>query len=202
VKLQTFSASQPSGIIAFQLSSFLEISDMSTPQAPKPAKLVIGLIMKDKALFEPLGVELSAGFGSVDMVSSWMPFDYTSYYEPEMGTPLYRRLLTYKKLINQDELPEIKLTTNRLEQSFSQNGRRRVNIDPGFLLYERFVLASAKNFCHRIYIGSGIYADLTLIYQRGGYEKLPWTYPDYADEPMLAFLTQVRNKYAVDLKTS
>ena len=175
---------------------------MSIPQAPKPAKLVIGLIMKDRALFEPLGVELSAGFGSVDMVSSWMPFDYTIYYEPEMGTPLYRRLLTYQKLINQDELPEIKLTTNRLEQSFSQNGRRRVNIDPGYLLYERFVLASGKNFSHRIYIGGGIYADLTLIYQRGGFEKLPWTYPDYADQPMLAFLTQVRNKYAVDLKTN
>ncbi len=107
-----------------------------------------------------------------------------------------------KKLINQDELPEIKLTTNRLEQSFSQNGRRRVNIDPGYLLYERFVLASGKNFSHRIYIGGGIYADLTLIYQRGGFEKLPWTYPDYADQPMLAFLAQVRNKYAVDLKAN
>ena len=175
---------------------------MSNPRAPMPAKLVIGFIMKDRALFEPLGVELSADFGAVDMVSSWMPFDYTTYYEPEMGTPLSRRLLTYKKLINQDDLPEIKLTTNRLEQSLAQSGRRRVNIDPGYLLYERFVLASGKNFCHRIYIGRSIYADLTLIYQQGRYEKLPWTYPDYADEPMLEFLTRVRRKYAVDLKTS
>ena len=84
---------------------------MSLPQAPKPAKLVIGLIMKDRALFEPLGIELSAGFGAVDMVSSWMPFDYTTYYESEMGTPLFRRVLTYQKLINQDELPAIKLAT-------------------------------------------------------------------------------------------
>jgi hypothetical protein len=175
---------------------------MSLPHAPKPAKLVIGLIMKDRALFEPLGVELAAGFGSVDMVSSWMSFDYTSYYEPEMGTPLFRRVLTFKKLISQDELSQIKLATNRLEQSVAQSGRRRVNIDPGYLLYERFVLASGKNFCHRIYIGSSIYADLTLIYQRGGYQKLPWTYPDYADEPMLEFLTRVRRKYAVDLKTN
>ena len=175
---------------------------MSIPKAPKPAKLVIGLIMKDRALFEPLGVELAADFGSVDMVSSWMSFDYTSYYEPEMGTPLFRRVLTFKKLISQDELPQIKLVTNRLEQSVAQSGRRKVNIDPGYLLYERFVLASGKNFCHRIYIGSNIYADLTLIYQRGGYQKLPWTYPDYADEPMLEFLIRVRRKYAVDLKTN
>jgi len=174
---------------------------MSIPQAPKPAKLVIGLIMKDKSLFEPLGIELAAGFGSVDIVSCWMPFDYTAYYEPEMGTPLFRRVLTFNKLINQDELPEVKLATNRLEQFFAQSGRRRVNIDPGYLLYERFVLASGKNFSHRIYIGSSIYADLTLIYQRGRFETLPWTYPDYADEPMLEFLAQVRNKYAVDIKT-
>jgi len=158
--------------------------------------------MKDRELFEPLAVELSAGFGSVDMVSSWMPFDYTSYYEPEMGTPLFRRLLTYKKLINQEELPEIKLATNHLELSVAQSGSRRVNIDPGYLLYERFVLASGKNFSHRIYIGSGIYADLTLIYQRGGFKKLPWTYPDYADKPMLEFLTRIRHKYTVDLKTN
>ena len=175
---------------------------MSLPQTPQPAKLVIGLIMKDKSLFEPLGVELSAGFGSVDMVSSWMPFDYTAYYEPEMGTPLFRRVLTYQKLINQDELPAIKLATNLLEQSLAQSGRRRVNIDPGYLLYERFVLASGKNFSHRIYIGSSIYADLTLIYRGGGYKKLPWTYPDYADQPMLEFLTQVRRKYDVDLKAN
>ena len=172
---------------------------MSLPQAPQPAKLIIGLIMKDRALFEPLSVELVNDFGSVDLVSSWMPFDYTTYYQPEMGSPLHRRLLTFKKLIDQDNLPEIKLTTNRLEHSFSCNGKRRVNIDPGYLLYERFVLASGKNFSHRIYIGSGIYADLTLIYQRGKFEKLPWTYPDYADAPMMSFLRQVRQKYAVDV---
>ena len=175
---------------------------MSIPQAPKPAKLVIGLIMKDRTFFGPAGAELSAGYGPVDMVSSWMPFDYTTYYEPEMGSPLYRRVLTYKNLISQDSLPEIKLATNRLEQFLAQGGKRRVNIDPGYLLYERFVLASGKNFSHRIYIGSNIYADLTLIYQRGGFEKLPWTYPDYADQPMLEFLTQVRRKYAVDLKAN
>ena len=175
---------------------------MSIPQEPKPAKLVIGLILKDRALFEHLVAELSAEFGVVDMVSAWLPFDYTSYYEPEMGTPLFRRMLTYKNLIDQDKLAEIKLTTNRLEQTHLQNGKRRVNIDPGYLLYERFVLASGKNFSHRIYVGRGIYADLTLIYQRGRFEKLPWTYPDYADEPVQEFLIRVRNKYAVDLKTS
>lgn len=175
---------------------------MSTPQAPRPAKLIIGLIMKDRTLIEPLIVELCASFGPLDLVSAWMPFDYTTYYEPEMGAPLVRRMLAFKKLIRQSELPAIKLTTNRLEEKYSQHGKRRVNIDPGYLLLERLVLASGKNFSHRIYIGQGIYADLTLIYRRGAFEKLPWTYPDYADQPMQAVLQQVRSKYAVDLKAN
>jgi len=175
---------------------------MSKPQEPKPAKLVIGLFMKDRALFEPLAAELASEFGSLDLVSPWMPFDYTTYYQQEMGTPLFRRLLAFKSLIEQLQLAAVKLSTNRLEDRYTRGGRRRVNIDPGYLLYERFVLASGKNFSHRIYIGHRIYADLTLIYQRGAFEKLPWTYPDYADRPILSFLEQVRQKYAADLTPS
>ncbi len=173
---------------------------MSIPHEPKPAKLVIGLFMKDKDLLTPVARELEAEFGSLDLISAWMPFDYTAYYEPEMGRPLVRRLLTFKALIQQEALSRIKMTTNRVEEFYSRDGRRRVNIDPGYLLQERFVLASGKNFSHRIYIGNGIYADLTLIYQKGAFQKLPWTYPDYADPAMHGFLEQVRSKYAVDLK--
>ena len=173
---------------------------MSLPQEPKPAKLIIGLFMKDKSLCESIAADLASAFGALDTVSAWIPFDYTTYYEPEMGGPLFRRLLSFKDLIPQGELASIKTSTNRLEEYYSQGGRRRVNIDPGYLLFERFVLASGKNFSHRIYIGQGIYADLTLIYQHGAFAKLPWTYPDYADEPMLTFLVQVRRKYAMDLK--
>jgi len=173
---------------------------MSKPQDPKPAKLVIGLFMQDRALFEPLADELGSRFGPLDLISPWMPFDYTSYYEQEMGRPLFRRLVVFKLLIAQLDLAGIKLRTNRLEDRYTQNERRRVNIDPGYLLNERFVLASGKNFSHRIYIGDRIYADLTLIYQRGAFEKLPWTYPDYADQPIISFLVQARAKYAADLK--
>ena len=175
---------------------------MSLPQEPKPGKLVIGLFMKDKALFEPVAVDLGSAFGALDLVSAWIPFDYTSYYEQEMGSPLYRRLMSFNSLIDQGQLAAIKLSTNLLEKSYSQNGKRRVNIDPGYLLYERFVLASGKNFSHRIYIGQNIYADLTLIYQHGAFKELPWTYPDYAAQSILSFLEKVRHKYAFDLKTS
>ncbi len=173
---------------------------MSIPQSPKPAKLVIGLFMKEKSLIVPVVRELVEKFGSIDMVSQWLPFNYTSYYEPEMGSPLFRRVLAFKSLIEQSSLPEIKIITNKIEKKYSKNDNRLINIDPGYMLQERFVLATGKNYAHRIYIGMGIYADLTLIYQKGSFKKLSWTYPDYIEKNMVAYLEMVRNKYAVDLK--
>lgn len=174
---------------------------MSHPHPPSPAKLVIGLFMKEKDLFLPVASELADRYGAIDMISRWFPFDYTTYYEPEMGGPLHRRMVVFKQLIEQGDLSGIKRATNEIEKGHVSGTRRRVNIDPGYLLHERFVLATGKNFTHRIYLDHGIYADLTLIFTRGDFQTLPWTYPDYAGDDMIGFLREVRKKYTIDLKT-
>lgn len=173
---------------------------MSAPKAPQAAKLVISLLTGDTALVQPAVNALEARFGEIDMLSSWLPFDYTRYYEKEMGLGLRRRMVVFKSLMAQTALVAVKRFTNTLENEYSDAGRRRINIDPGYLLQERFVLATGKNFSHRIYLDQGIYADLTLVHKRGGYQAQEWTYPDYASDEMLAFLTQVRRKYQMDLK--
>jgi hypothetical protein len=173
---------------------------VSRPQAPRPAKLIVGFFLNDPLLAEEVARALQARLGAIDMVSGWIDFDYTTYYRKEMGTPLRRRVLAVKPLAAQTQLPAIKQMTNALESAYACRGRRRVNIDPGYLLPERLVLASGKNFSHRIHLDAGIYADLTLIYQKGAFRALPWTYPDYADRRMIDFLTLVRRKYLLDLK--
>ncbi|MGD2030055.1 MAG: DUF4416 family protein [Desulfobacterales bacterium] len=173
---------------------------MSRPQTPTPAKLVIGFFLKEKNLAISVVKALIEKFGPVDIVSSWAPFNFTTYYETEMGRPLFRRMLAFETLIKQSALSEIKRITNDLELEYLKHSKRRVNLDPGYLLRERFVLATGKNYSHRIYIGQGIYADLTLIYTKGRFIKLPWTYPDYAQQNMLNYLERVRNKYVIDLK--
>ncbi len=175
---------------------------MSVPQTPRPAKLIIGIITIETKLIEELVVELTSQFGTIDLVSPWMHFNFTTYYESEMGSPLFRRVFAFKPLIAQGDLSALKLATNQIENRYACKGRRQANIDPGYMLRERFVLASGKNFSHRVYIGRGIYADLTLIYQKGSFKKLPWTYPDYSDAGMLKFLEQVRNKYILDARSS
>lgn len=173
---------------------------MSIPQTPEPVKLLISLFLQEKSLIVPVAKELAEKFGPINMVSSWIPFDFTTYYEPEMGSPLFRRIILFKNLIKQSALADIKLKTNDLELRNSKNSKRMINLDPGYMIRARFVFATRKNYSHRIYIGKGIYADLTLIYSKGEFNTLPWTYPDYVDKRMLSYLELVRNKYLADLK--
>lgn len=172
---------------------------MSQPQPPAPAKLFVGLITKDKETGQAVAEALTDAFGPMDLVSQWLPFDFTAYYEAEMGVPLYRRIFAFASLIEQSALVDIKLGTNQLEKQWSQNGKRRINLDPGYLLAEKLVLATGKNFAHRIYLSQNIYADLTLIYQQGKFKVLPWTYPDYRHPSLQRFLIQVRSKYMHDV---
>jgi hypothetical protein len=173
---------------------------MSLPQPPDLAKLVIGLFTREKQQFKGAAHDLSEEFGEIEVVSPWFSFDYTRYYEAEMGGPLFRRMMVFKTLIEQDTLPDIKAITNRIELKYTRDHKRTVNIDPGYLLLERFVLATGKNYTHRIHVGKGIYADLTLIFQNGSFQPLPWTYPDYADQTMKTFLEKIRDRLRMEVK--
>ncbi|THB81069.1 MAG: DUF4416 family protein [Desulfobacteraceae bacterium] len=173
---------------------------MSIPKHPDPAKLVVSILTSDRMLVKPVLEKIEQISSPVDLISPWMAFDYTNYYQKEMGTPLFRRMAGFSALIHQGDLCRIKLQTNTIENEFLKGGNRRVNIDPGYLLPSRFILATGKDFAHRVFIGDNIYADLTLIYQKQGFKTLAWTYPDYASEPVLKFLGQVRSKYVLDLK--
>ena len=173
---------------------------MSVPQQPDPAKLVVGFILKEKRLLGNIIKVLVERFGPIDLVSPWLPFDFTQYYTEEMGQPLQRRMIAFKRMIQQTDLTDIKLFTNDLETGYLKSGKRQVNIDPGYLLLERFILGTGKNFSHRIYLDKGIYADLTLIFHKQQFRSLPWTYPDYAHENIQTFLKKVREKYKIDLK--
>ena len=174
---------------------------MSRLKDPVPARLVISVLIKDQERLQKVSAELETYFGTLEMVSTWMDFNYTDYYEKEMGAPLFRRMFTFKDLIEQENLHKIKLTTIKIEQKFTNEmGQRKVNLDPGYMTPERFVLATGKNFTHRIYLGRKIYADLTLIYQKGAFKPLPWTYPDYQATSMLVFLQIIRQRYMYTIK--
>lgn len=175
---------------------------MSLPREPDPVNRIASLFSPDRALLSLVRRRLVEAFGPEDLVSPPLFFDRTRYYEREMGWPLHRLFVSFGPLVSPESLVETKLSTNALEGEFLMGGKRRVNIDPGYVSPERLVLATGKNYIHRIYLDKGIYADLTLLYKRGGFEALPWTYRDYAAPETLAFFTHLRRLYMEKLKRS
>jgi|MudIll2142460700_1097286.scaffolds.fasta_scaffold286245_2 hypothetical protein len=160
-----------------------------------PVKLVVGLLSSDRALLAQAESALAEGFGTVSAKSQELPFTFTDYYEKEMGPNLIRQWVAFHDLVEAEQIVDFKKTTGSLEKRFlGLNGKRRVNIDPGLLSLHNLVLASTKGFAHRIYLRSGIYADLALIFQSGRFQPLPWTYPDYQTPVCQEFLMRCRKE--------
>ncbi len=173
---------------------------MSLPRRPVPVKPLVSLIFAQPKLEAAVFRELAVLLGPPDLVSAWLPFDQTRYYEAEMGGGLQRRLAVFLQLADPGALSRWKRFTNDLEQHFALGGRRLVNLDPGYLSRERLVLATGKNAAHRLYQGGGLYGEVTLLFQRGDWQTLPWTYPDYAGETLRRFFRQAREKYLWQLR--
>lgn len=173
---------------------------MSKPTPAEPVKLIFSVFAASVDLLDEAVARLKASVGPPDFVSDVVLFDYTSYYCREMGGNLVRRFLSIEKLIRPESLPDIKLATNELENEFTREGKRRVNIDPGYIAKGHLILATGKSYAHRPYLRDGIYADLTLYYQNKKFCSLPWTYPDYADEKQLLMLAKIRATYLLQLK--
>ena len=167
---------------------------MSQPREPYPAKLLIRFLFSDPGAQRQALNALVSDFGPMDFLSMSGAFNCTAYYNDEMGREIRRQTAAFVNLVALESLPDIKLRTNEIETNLLRDGKRQVNIDPGLLSAERLVLATGKNFTHRVYLRDGIYADLTLLYRKGAYRPLPWTYPDYREQEFLHYLEVLRKK--------
>jgi hypothetical protein len=155
---------------------------MGTPSLPEPAILFTGLLYQKAANVDSARDILKRPFGDVFLETPPLPWDYSDYYTEELGSPIARVFLFFRNPFNQESLPETKLITNNVENQLSAGKRRNINIDPGYLTLSKVVLASTKNYAHRIYIGRGIYAETTLVFRDGCYRPHLFTYRDYASE--------------------
>ncbi|MBI2538314.1 MAG: DUF4416 family protein [Deltaproteobacteria bacterium] len=176
---------------------------MGFPKEPTPVKLFVALLTRHQELFPAVEAELAALFGPADSVSASLPWAVSDYYEKEMGSALLRKFVSFGSPVSPGELAEIKLKTQGLEERYrwteGERRGRRINIDPGYLDGGKIVLASTKGASHRVYLGSGIYGEVTLLYRNGSFAPLPYTYPDYLWPETLAFFTALRALYLSQL---
>ncbi len=170
---------------------------MGTPHEPDPAALVAGITFGSRDVFRAALEMLTGAYGPVEFSSPEFAFDMTVYYEQEMGPGLTKQFICFRDPMLPEELPGVKLGTNTVEIRLAgrENGeiRRRVNIDPGYVTLAKLVLASTKDYSHRIYIGRGIYAETTLRYAGKEFVPIDTTYADYRTPLALDFFNAARD---------
>lgn len=178
---------------------------MGTVHAPMPAKLFIGMLAQDTGLFQTCTKRLVDAYGQVDMRSEVLPWEHTDYYREEKGSDLRRVFIFFDRLIDPGELPSIKHFTVQLEQEHASTdasgSHRRVNLDPGYITEAKVVLATTKDFPHRIYIGENLYAESTLHYSKhsGTYLPVEHTYPDFRSQYCRVLFSRAREKLRTQL---
>ena len=172
---------------------------------PNPVKLLIGILAADhQCLHEAVDVIIGK-FGRTDFTSNVWPFDKTDYYREQTGPHILRQFVSIEKLIDPGKLAKIKRKTNKLEQKLAKilvlPLPRPVNLDPGIIEPSKLILATTKNYSHRIYIGYKMYAEVTLIFDKGKWRPLDHTYPDYRQQCYFDFFANVRNRLLEQLKS-
>jgi hypothetical protein len=172
---------------------------------PKPLKLIIGILAADRQCLHEAVESVISKFGSTDFTSDVWPFDKTDYYKDQTGPHILRQFVSVEKLIDPGTLPKIKHKTNKLEQKLSRTLGlplpRPVNLDPGIIEPSKLILATTKNYSHRIYIGKRMYAEVTLVFDKGQWQPLGHTYPDYKQKCYLDFFLKVRTRLLEQLKS-
>jgi hypothetical protein len=165
---------------------------MGLPRSPEKAVLFTGALFSSPDVLACAEPALREKFGEVFFSSPALPWNHSQYYVREMGSPIYRTFIFFSKVIEPSLIVSAKLTTIEIEKYFSTDNKRRINLDPGYMTLAKVVLASAKNYSHRIYLGRGIYGELELFYMNGRFNPLPYTYMDFREESVKTVFKEAR----------
>ena len=136
--------------------------------------------------------ELATKFGDVRARGQMYDFDMIDYYAAEMGPGLSKTLAWFGPLVAPAQLAARKQATISFERARADDGRRTVNVDPGLPSANSLVLATTKSSGHRIAIAPSLYAEVTLLFEKGAYCPLPWSYRDMQSREVQTFLMRQR----------
>jgi hypothetical protein len=168
---------------------------MGQISSPGNVFLFLAVLRKPGMNMDTVFEKLTWNFGPISNSYGPVPFNYTEYYSDEMGSGLDKTYHLFERPIKRDDIADAKIFTNNIEKEFSAGDKRVVNLDPGYLARDKLVLATTKDFFHRLYIGKGIFAEVTLHFKSTGVCRyFSWTYQDYRAEGFYQFILDARQK--------
>jgi hypothetical protein len=177
------------------LGEIVKIVNMS-----KKVKLFCGIIFSNEEVKQKSFVFLEKRFSKIALISNVIPFNFSDYYNIEMGHNLKRLWVSFINLIFASDIVNVKIFTNFIEKKFTINSKRQINIDPGYVTLANVILATTKDYSHRIYLRDGIYGEVTTMYKNNNFVKLPWSYPDYLSKVAMEFFLKLRTDLLKQLK--
>lgn len=170
---------------------------MGQPSPHSPALLILAAFSRHADALDWTRQRAIAAWGPLAMESPAFEFRETRYYEATMGEDLRKVFFAFSQPFDPAGLVEVKLETNRWEETYAGTAAhqesRPLNLDPGYLTLGKLVLASTKDFTHRIYLNRGIHAEVTLYYRRRRWQHHEWTFADYRREDYQEFFSRCRD---------
>ena len=171
----------------------------SIRQTPTDALLFFAIFSGSQECLDRTKDRLLEEYGPLLVLGPRISFTDTDYYDRTMGPGLRKEWFAVDRIIDQSDLGPLKIATQRLEglitEETSGGVKRPINIDPGMIDLGKVMLASTKNHAHRVYVGSGIFVEVTLYLCEGMWAGWPWTYPDYRRTEVHDFFTRAREEY-------
>jgi hypothetical protein len=174
---------------------------MARIQKPPPGRLVVSIIYSSMDALADGVKALEKRFGRVQYETLEIPCSEADEYSEEMGTDLLRRFYSFDSSVPRDSLPSLKAACYKIEPKFSDTVDgyhfRTINIDPGILTPSALVMASHKEFNHRIYLRDGVWGEMALMYAHSKFCRLPWTNPDFCCDEAVDFFERVRGTFEI-----
>ena len=169
---------------------------MGQTRPPIPVLLIAAISSNSVDAIEWGAGQIEAAWGEVWLKTPVFDFDHTSFYNATMGEGIKKQLFAFEQPIDPEKLPSIKNSSNAIEAVFenlrSHDVERPINIDPGYVTEAKLILATIKDRDHRVYLGEGIYGEVTLAYYGKKWNPSRWTYPDYMAPENLDFVEKCR----------